>query len=302
MNTISGSVGQGGANLREDVRRVQGLLNRSDLAPLAPLAEDGRSGPATIGAIRHFQVRHVGMASPDGRVDPGGRTWRKLRAAPRRPGPGENAETRHADRRARGEKVDPRVKETEATRRIIDALVPRLADVRARVIAGFLSDSDQFWKVNYHWEYLLGMVEHALGLPSEERHKGKLREIRSGLLGCAPRPASGYTSGPVGRPQDKSSVEEASRRHRMLAGAKRSFAAVTREAQLKRKSRRSARAFDLAAAPVAPPGTSKHGKGYALDIEGDNGAIKSLCRGLGATLVFDEKSHVHVEFRNGVGS
>ena len=41
--------------------------------------------------------------------------------------------------------------------------------------------------------------------------------------------------------------------------------------------------------------------GYALDIEGDNAAIKSLCKGLGATLVFDEKSHVHVEFKNGIG-
>jgi LAS superfamily LD-carboxypeptidase LdcB len=58
--------------------------------------------------------------------------------------------------------------------------------------------------------------------------------------------------------------------------------------------------FDLAGAPVAPPGQSKHGTGYALDIEGDNNAIKSLCKGLGATLAFDEKSHVHVEFKNGL--
>ena len=60
--------------------------------------------------------------------------------------------------------------------------------------------------------------------------------------------------------------------------------------------------FDLAAAPVASPGKSKHGSGYALDIQGDNAAIKSLCSGLGATLVFDEKSHVHVEFKNGVST
>ncbi len=37
-----------------------------------------------------------------------------------------------------------------------------------------------------------------------------------------------------------------------------------------------------------------------IHIEGDNSAIKSLCKGLGATLVFDEKSHVHVEFKNGL--
>jgi hypothetical protein len=28
--------------------------------------------------------------------------------------------------------------------------------------------------------------------------------------------------------------------------------------------------------------------------------IKTICAGLGATLAFDEKSHVHVEFKQGV--
>ena len=59
-------------------------------------------------------------------------------------------------------------------------------------------------------------------------------------------------------------------------------------------------AWDLAAAPLAKPGTSKHGTGYAFDIHGDNVLIKSICSGLGATLVFDEKSHVHVEFKQGI--
>jgi hypothetical protein len=45
---------------------------------------------------------------------------------------------------------------------------------------------------------------------------------------------------------------------------------------------------------------STHSTGYALDIQGDNGAIKSTCKGHGTTLVFDEKSHVHVEFADGV--
>lgn len=60
--------------------------------------------------------------------------------------------------------------------------------------------------------------------------------------------------------------------------------------------------FDLAAAPVASPGRSKHGGGYAIDIQGDNHAIKSVCKARGATLVFDEQSHVHVEFKNGVAT
>jgi peptidoglycan hydrolase-like protein with peptidoglycan-binding domain len=300
MSRIEASVGQGGDNLENDVRLVQQLLNRQDLAPLARLKEDGRIGPNTIEAIRHFQGRCLGMSSPDARVDPDGRTWRKLASGGGERGTGENAETRKADREARAGRVDPRVKETAVTTRIIDALVPQFGNVKARIIAGFLSDADQFWKVNYHWEYLLQMVEHSLSLPLEDGDVKELQDIRSGLLGCKPDPSSGYTSGPVGKPEDRSSAEDAIRRHKILSGMKRAFGKLTDSANLKEKSRKSAHAFDLAAAPVAAPGTSKHGTGYALDIEGDNGGIKSLCDGLGATLVFDEKSHVHVEFRNGV--
>jgi hypothetical protein len=56
----------------------------------------------------------------------------------------------------------------------------------------------------------------------------------------------------------------------------------------------------VAAARVAAPGNGKHATGYAVDIEGDNHGISTLCKGLGATLAFDEASHVHVEFKNGV--
>lgn len=303
MSRIEGSVGQGGDNLEDDVRLVQQLLNRQDLAPLAKLKEDGRIGPATIEAIRHFQTRSLGMNSPDGRVDPDGKTFRRLASGGGgERGTGESAETRKADREARGERVDPRVKETAVTTRIIDSLVPRFGNLKARIIAGFLSDADQFWKVNYHWEYLLQMVEHCLTLPIEDDVAKDLQNIRSTLLGCKPDPASGYTSGPVGKPEDSSSVPDAIQRHKRLSAMKQSFGKLTDSANLKEKSRKSPHAFDLAAAPVASPGTSKHGTGYALDIEGDNGGIKSLCDGLGATLVFDEKSHVHVEFKNGVSS
>lgn len=302
MSKIDKSVGQDGDNLEPDVRIVQQLLNRHDLAPLAKVKEDGRNGSVTIKAIRHFQTRHLGMNSPDGRVDPDGRTFRKLNAGGGERGTGENTETRKADRDARAKRVDPRVKETALTTRIIDDLVPRIADIRAKVIAGYLSDSDQFWKVNYHWEYLLQMVEHSLTLQIEANDKKGLQGIRSELMGCKPDPDTGYTSGPVGKPEDRSSVGDANARHKVLANAKRNFGKITDRADLKGKSGKGSKAFDLAAAPVAAPGTSKHGTGYALDIEGDNSAIKSVCKGLGATLVFDEKSHVHVEFKNGLNT
>lgn len=300
MTRLEGSVGQKGDNLDRDVRVVQQLLNRHDLAPLKRLNEDGRIGPMTIEAIRHFQTRYLGMTSPDGRVDPDGGTLRKLSSGTDARGTGESPETRTADRAARAERVDPRVKETAVTTRIIDSLVPHLANTRAKIIGGFLSDSDQFWKVNYHWEYLLQMVEHSLTLPVEADVKGELQNIRSSLMSCKPEPSTGYTSSPVGKPEDRSSVDEANKRYQVLKSMKASFGKITERASLKAKSKWSGTRFDLAAAPVAPPGKSKHGSGYALDIQGDNAAIKSLCKGLGATLTFDEKSHVHVEFKNGL--
>lgn len=300
MNKLKGSVGQGGVNIENDVRLVQQLLNRRDLAPLRKLQEDGRTGPSTIEAIRQFQARFIGMNSPDGRVDPDGRAFRELSNGGKERGAGESPETRKADRQVRGERVDSRVKETALTTRIIDDLVPHLTDVRARIIAGFLSDADQFWKVNYHWEYLLQMVEHCLTLLLKDGEKKDLNGIFSTLMGCKPDPTSGYVTSPIGKPEDRSSVEDVRQRHKTLASAKQRFGKLTDSAELKKKSKKGDHAFDLAAAPVAPPGTSKHGTGYALDIEGENAAIKSLCKGLGATLVFDEKSHVHVEFKNGV--
>ncbi|MGW5238294.1 peptidoglycan-binding domain-containing protein [Monashia sp. NPDC004114] len=301
MAEIEGSVGQGGDNLERDVRTVQDLLNRQDLTPLRSLSVDGRSGPRTIEAIRHFQTRSLGIQSPDGRVDPDSRTLRALSSGPGTRGTGENTETRAADRQMRAERVDSRVQETAVTTRIIDNLIPRFGSLRAKIIGGYLSDSDQFWKVNYHWEYLLQMAEHALTLPLDRQDRDDVQNIRSNLVACAPDPSSGYTSSPVGKPEDRSSAEDALRRYEVLRGAKESFGRVTARANLKEKSKKSPTTFDLAAAPVASPGKSKHGSGYALDIEGDNSGIKSLCQGLGATLVFDEKSHVHVEFKNGLG-
>jgi hypothetical protein len=45
-----------------------------------------------------------------------------------------------------------------------------------------------------------------------------------------------------------------------------------------------------------------HGTGYALDIAGDNVVITRISKALGATLAFNEASHVHVEFAKGVNA
>ena len=73
---ITSSVGKECKNDSRDVKTVQLLLNMNlgKLPDLKELAEDGAYGNATQAAIEAFQKNVVGSASPDGRVEPGGKT------------------------------------------------------------------------------------------------------------------------------------------------------------------------------------------------------------------------------------
>ena len=80
--TLSRPVGTGAANAADDARTLQRLLARAaELAgdpALHPGPVDGVVGDGTEGAIARMQ-RRAGLR-PDGRVDPGGYTWARLRA------------------------------------------------------------------------------------------------------------------------------------------------------------------------------------------------------------------------------
>lgn len=76
--TLSGSVGHGGKNFPDDVRLVQTLLNEHLPIPARPVQVNGRVDQHLIGVITHYQRQTVGMARPDGRIDPGGRTFQAL--------------------------------------------------------------------------------------------------------------------------------------------------------------------------------------------------------------------------------
>lgn len=79
MAEIGASVGLGGVNEDADVRLVQDLLNAVIPAlGRAPLLVDGDCSQNTILAIQAYQARVVGLQTPDGRIDPGGRTWTRL--------------------------------------------------------------------------------------------------------------------------------------------------------------------------------------------------------------------------------
>lgn len=288
--TISASVGHGGRNLASDVQKVQSLLNDHGASP--PLAVDGACGPQTVRAIRWFQEHVVGLASPDGRVDPGGRTWTALSQPLLTPEELRELRQRH---------VDPRVKENATTTRIIDRLLPHLRGTNLEIISGWLSEADQYWKVDYHWEQLLWMVERSLCLTIDAATKAKLEAIQAALLAIPPDPPRGYrTSGVVGEPADASDPRTITKRHGVVSKQKKAFDEVVDRAGLIAKSSDPASAFHLATAPVSAPGTSKHGTGYAIDIEGPPELVRSIVERLGATVIFDEQSHTHVELARGV--
>lgn len=76
---IGASVGSGGVNERADVIVVQHLLNAWLRAQGEPLLQaDGDAGARTLAAITTFQRRVLRSPTPDGRIDPGGRTWSTL--------------------------------------------------------------------------------------------------------------------------------------------------------------------------------------------------------------------------------
>lgn len=80
--TVKQSVGANGSNDATDVKVIQAALNlfRSDKFKLSRnLVVDGKSGNKTTTAIERFQQHIVGMQSPDGRVDPNGRTLASLK-------------------------------------------------------------------------------------------------------------------------------------------------------------------------------------------------------------------------------
>jgi hypothetical protein len=95
MSLLTASVGQGGANNKQDVMVVEFLLNRSILQIYPPFATtengrvsfeasitvipvDGKIDPGVVDAIRNYQRNVLGFKWPDGRVDPGKNTIRAL--------------------------------------------------------------------------------------------------------------------------------------------------------------------------------------------------------------------------------
>lgn len=187
------------------------------------------------------------------------------------------------------------------TDHLIEAVMPYFPR-SARVIGGHVDEAKQFWKANFHWEYLLLFLDRFLAAKTDAKYLRCAKAIRAVLARNAPNPPSGYTASKrMGQPRDTSTREVAMSRWRTVRQCKKDFKRVLEASKLLEGMATKARkAWLLAVAPVAMPGRSKHSTGYALDLYGANAEIGAIARGLGASLVFPEGSHVHVEWADGV--
>jgi hypothetical protein len=195
------------------------------------------------------------------------------------------------------------VKVIPLTQRIIDSIMP-FFPLSCKVIGGYLDDHDQYWKVNFHWENLVTKIETFMDMKGpSEKHKTMARAIWKVLMSNPPLPERGYLKDKhVGDTRDLSPLSKTRERHKLLKQSKKDFREIIIAAEivdpLKEKGNppKAEKPWWLAVAPLAPPGHSKHGTGYAQDIAGDNDKIVKIAKQLGATLVFPEASHIHVEF------
>src|SRR6185503_16804163 len=96
------------------------------------------------------------------------------------------------------------------------------------VIGGYLDNSDQYWKINYHWDYLLDRVDQFLALKSiTETQRVPARAIRAVLMTNSPNPARGYRKDPqVGMTKDQSPAELIVKRHALVKQSKKDFETV----------------------------------------------------------------------------
>lgn len=80
MIKIGSSVGNNATNNENDVLTIQSLLNKCihRLSPIRRLKADGDCGPLTVGVIIEFQRRIMNFKTPDGRIDPGGKSLDKM--------------------------------------------------------------------------------------------------------------------------------------------------------------------------------------------------------------------------------
>lgn len=195
--------------------------------------------------------------------------------------------------------VSSKVKEKSNTTKIINTLLPYIEGTNIKIVSGFLNDIDQFWKVNHHWDYLRWICKDTLTRDISAEETKAINAIVSKLESNKPNPVTGYRTGGIGQPEDKSSYDTIRARWLVLKGAKVAWKKLCDDKDYYTKGWKPVACYKHPQSPIAKPGTSMHGQGYAIDMTGDYGKIKAISRKAGATLIYTEPGNMHIEFKNG---
>lgn len=198
--------------------------------------------------------------------------------------------------------VGSSVRELANTTAIIDAIMPYFP-LSCKVISGYLDGGDLYWKVSYHWDLLTTQLERfAARAETSVDDRVTAASLIKVLETVPPNPPRGYALDKgLGIPADHSSHSQTLARHHVLAKVKLDARDIFIRGGVVTPSRekdppKSEKRYWLSIARVADPRFGKHRTGFALDIAGANSETTRIAKSLGATLVFNESSHVHVEF------
>jgi hypothetical protein len=219
-------------------------------------------------------------------------------AAPAKPAVGPVDPSNH---QSRASFVGPMVGENARTTQILDTIWPYFHK-DDQVIAGYMTDVQLIWKVNFHWDEILWTCDKVAKMDVSEDTKTQLADLASGLMAFAPDPGKGaYLPGPAGTPVDKSTPAAFDARYNAVKDAKPKLHAILEAAGILAKYPKTSepgRSFQNACDFLRPPTTSKHGEGYALDLKGDEDRIIAAATKVGMTGK-DKEAYTHVEFASG---
>ncbi|HMO06968.1 MAG TPA: hypothetical protein PKD10_04885 [Paracoccaceae bacterium] len=207
-----------------------------------------------------------------------------------------------ASRDLRKKHVRSAVKTIPLTDRIIEDILPHLEGTDIEIVSGYLNDTDQFWKVNHHYDALQWIIEKCLKVETDDEVKRSLGAIQKALNRSRPSPPTGYRTGAIGKPEDKSTPKEIVARWTILRQAKKDWIGVYEDTAAWKAGKPKVSAFKHPSSPIKKPGTSMHGTGYAIDMVGNSSQIAAISRYLGATLIYNEPGNFHIEFKNGVAN
>lgn len=238
-----------------------------------------------------------GGRSPVGSMVGGGATTAAVQRDPAtQPAPAAAETTKHTSRATFLKSAAIKFSPDGRTDRVIDAVFPFFC-ILDGVIAGYLTEEDQFWKVNWHIEAMLVRIDEAKRLVAEDWRGAGARPpdpttFHAGLDGVkntvaqVKSPVNGFFySTEVGQPSDVTTSPEALRhRYDVMISSKHAletiFTAMRPWEYVDAKGKSSTLqmtqligddtpqgGFALAYANVKLPGTSEHGTGMALDIQ-----------------------------------